>query len=190
MRQVSADVGNLPRASAAACANRVKLMRMSFSPHALAGGCLGAVSGHLFIADQYNNRIREVPIPGPALGLNNVATNNADGYDVVVWGPSGAIASSIATLRMLSAPLIDRAARNPDSSLTLSPWTLPASSSRVLAATNLELPVLGQPVCTNVAPASGPSFSLGSPITAAGVAATASDTMTNSQRFYRVIWLP
>jgi hypothetical protein len=52
-------------------------MRMSCSQCPLAGGCACAASGHLFVAYQCNNRIREAPIPGPALGLNNVTTNNA-----------------------------------------------------------------------------------------------------------------
>jgi hypothetical protein len=55
-------------------------------------------SGNLFIADQENNRIREVFFAGPRLVLTNVTGANAGSYDVVASSPYGSVTSSVVTL--------------------------------------------------------------------------------------------
>src|SRR5208282_3668256 len=62
--------------------------------------------GNLFIADWYNNRIREVVSPGPTLVLYNVGGANAGAYDVVVSSPYGSVTSSVVTLIITLPPVI------------------------------------------------------------------------------------
>ena len=61
-------------------------------------------SGSLFIADQRNNRIREVVFPGPTLVLANVRGANAGAYDVVVSNLYGSVTSSVVTLQLPFPP--------------------------------------------------------------------------------------
>jgi hypothetical protein len=63
-------------------------------------------TGNLFIADNGNNRIREVVFPGPTLVLNNVGGANAGSYDVVVSSPYGSVTSSVVSLVVLLPPTI------------------------------------------------------------------------------------
>jgi hypothetical protein len=67
-------------------------------------------TGNLFIADQRNNRIREVVfVQGPRFVLNDVGLGNAGMYDVVVSSPYGSVTSSVVNVNIppfLSAPQI------------------------------------------------------------------------------------
>jgi sugar lactone lactonase YvrE len=55
--------------------------------------------GNLYIADTYNNRIREVDLAGyPAVALTNVSASNAGSYTVVISSPYGSVTSAVATL--------------------------------------------------------------------------------------------
>jgi hypothetical protein len=63
--------------------------------------------GNLFIADEWNQRIREVVFPGPALALSNVSGANAGDYDVVVSSPYGSVTSSVVSLVVPLPPTIN-----------------------------------------------------------------------------------
>jgi len=64
-------------------------------------------SGNLYIADNANNRIREVHFAGyPTFALTSVSTNNAGNYTVVITNPHGCVTSVVATLTVVLAPSI------------------------------------------------------------------------------------
>ncbi len=64
-------------------------------------------SGNLFIADDGNQRIRKVVLPGPTLALNHVSGANVGEYDVVVSSPYGSVTSSVVSLVVLVPPTIN-----------------------------------------------------------------------------------
>jgi sugar lactone lactonase YvrE len=109
------------------------------------------VDNNLFIADGGNNRIRKVfPIQGSTLPMHNVSTGNAGSYQVIITGPAGCLTSSVVNLTVTTSPLIFQTALNGNGSLTLGFVSQPASTSRVLCATNLAPPVNWQPIWTNL----------------------------------------
>ncbi len=64
-------------------------------------------SGNLYIADYFNNRIREVYLAGyPAFALTNVSVTNAGNYTVVITSPYGSVTSQIATLTVVLPPTV------------------------------------------------------------------------------------
>jgi sugar lactone lactonase YvrE len=64
-------------------------------------------AGNLCIADQKNNRVREVVSSGSStLVLTNVGVSNVGDYFVVVAGAGGSVTSSVASLRLLGPPII------------------------------------------------------------------------------------
>ena len=64
--------------------------------------------GNVFIADEYNERIREVinSSKTPSLFLNSVSTNNAGNYSIIITSSSGSVTSSVASLTVLVPPSI------------------------------------------------------------------------------------
>ena len=59
-------------------------------------------SGHLFVADRNNNRIREVYLTTePTLTLCNVTTNDAGNYSVIITSSYGSVTSSVASLTVV-----------------------------------------------------------------------------------------
>jgi hypothetical protein len=56
-------------------------------------------SGNLYIADQGNNRVREVNLAGsPAFTLASVSLTNAGSYSVVITSPYGSVTSAVVSL--------------------------------------------------------------------------------------------
>jgi sugar lactone lactonase YvrE len=96
-------------------------------------------AGNLYIADEYNNRIREVlAAPGATLTLDYVGTNAAGDYDVVVTNPFGRVTSSVATLTVnASTPSLSFIFNAP--TLVLS-WPTNAAGFSLQATTNLSDP--------------------------------------------------
>ena len=106
---------------------------------------------HLFIADNYNHRIRKVGFGGyPTLTLNGATTNNAGNYQVIVSNSSGSITSSVVSLTVVFPPAVSGMANESTGGLTLNLVTTPNVSSRLYAATNLTAPVVWQPIYTNL----------------------------------------
>jgi len=65
------------------------------------------VVGNLFIADTFNQRVREVHYACyPTLALTNVSASEAGSYTVVVTSPYGSVTSAVATLTVAALPSI------------------------------------------------------------------------------------
>jgi hypothetical protein len=63
--------------------------------------------GDLFIADQQNNRIREVMnFSSQSLTLTNVTKENSGYYQVIISGASGSVTSSVVSLGIITTPII------------------------------------------------------------------------------------
>ena len=109
-------------------------------------------SGNLLIADQHNGCIRRVALGGnPMLTLNNLTTNNAGNYDVIITSPYGSVVSSNVSLTVLVPPSITGILPNTDGSLTLNFTGGAGQTYLVQATTNLIPPVVWQTLSTNVA---------------------------------------
>ena len=129
-------------------------------------------SGNLFIADDFNNRIREVVFPGPTLVLANVAGGNAGAYDVVVSSPYGSVTSSVVTLAVALNPLNVLVTGGQEVQLQFQ--GVPGNSYVLLSATDLTPPIDWQPVSTNAA---GPNGQL---------TFTVTNALSSAARFYRM----
>jgi hypothetical protein len=83
--------------------------------------------GNLYISDDGNNRIRKVSFSDtPILTLNNVTTNNAGKYQVIITSPCGCVTSSVASLTVVIPPR------------TATATAIVAYNSFVVAVTNLD----------------------------------------------------
>ncbi len=129
--------------------------------------------GNLYVADQDNDRVREVTasVRCPILMLTNVMPNSAGSYQLVISNIFGSVTSGVVTVTVYP-PRIS-IADNPGGSISVNLLTAPSVTSRVWAATNLTPPVVWQPVYSFVSGSNGVSqFIDFSPI-------------INSIRFYR-----
>jgi sugar lactone lactonase YvrE len=95
-------------------------------------------AGNLFIADYGNHRIRKVsPFASlPTLTLNNVTTNHAGDYRVIVTGASGSVTSIVATLTVVLGRPALTLTRN-GTNLLLSFPSQTGASYQLQSATNL-----------------------------------------------------
>ena len=131
-------------------------------------------SGNLFIADAFNDRIRKVS-GLPTLALQNVAPGNSGTYTVTVNSPFGSVTETIAVLTVVGPPNILGFGQT--NGLFNFTWaTVSNFNYQVQYTTNL-----ATPNWTNL---------LASPITATSGVLSASDSITDVQRFYRVVLLP
>jgi sugar lactone lactonase YvrE len=116
--------------------------------------------GNLLIADEQNNRIREVIEPSvPTLLLKNVGASNVGNYSVVISSSYGSVTSSVATLTVVLPPVM--ASIVPASS-TNSVLAVQFQFSGTVGAnyvleytTSLSPPLQWVPVITNAADANG-----------------------------------
>jgi hypothetical protein len=110
-------------------------------------------NGDLFIADYFDERIREVTEPSylPSLNINPALTNNAGNYSVIITSHSGSVTSSIARLTVATSPLIYQATRDSNDNVTLDCISQPSSTNVMLYATNLWPPIVWMPFSTNIA---------------------------------------
>jgi hypothetical protein len=131
--------------------------------------------GNLFIADTVNHRIRQVVFQGPTLALTNVGAGNAGSYHVVVTGPHGSVASSVADLTVLLPPQNFSASLSPGQGVQFQLTGTPGSAYVLLATTNLAPPINWQPVATNLADPTG------------NWTFTDTNTLTNPAGFYRAM---
>jgi hypothetical protein len=90
-----------------------------------------------------------------ALVLNNVNTNIAGNYQVVITNLYGAVTSSVAVLSVLLPPQNLSARLSPGQGVELQGTGAPGYAYVVLETTNLTPPILWQPVATNIVGANG-----------------------------------
>jgi sugar lactone lactonase YvrE len=113
-------------------------------------------AGNLFIADTYNQRIREIALGGlPTLALSNLAATNAGQYRVIITSSSGSITSSVANLTLIWPVLISSIVHNVDGSVALNCLSAPNSTNVLFVSTALVSPAAWQIVSTNIAAADG-----------------------------------
>jgi trimeric autotransporter adhesin len=132
-------------------------------------------AGNLYIADWYNNRVREVHLGGfPTLTLSNVTVTNFGVYSVVVTSPSGSVTNSF-TLNVVTQPKLSTISLT--DGVPAFTWTSQSNLSyQVQYATNLAVPVW---------------MDLGGRITATNNSTSVTDAPgPDLNRFYRVKWAP
>jgi sugar lactone lactonase YvrE len=109
-------------------------------------------SGNLFIGDTFNARVRKVTeMQGPTLTLNNTTPGNAGSYRVVVTGSGGSVTSSVASLTIITSPVIYGTVALFHGGVTLFGVSQPGASNVVVCATNFSRAVFWQPLATNIA---------------------------------------
>jgi hypothetical protein len=113
-------------------------------------------SGNLFVADTYNQIIREVAnyAYGPSLAVGNATIANAGSYAVVVTSPFGTVTSSTATLTVV-APFSLQAQVATGNVVLLHTSGAPGQLYVLESTASLVAPVVWQPVYTNASDASG-----------------------------------
>jgi sugar lactone lactonase YvrE len=110
------------------------------------------VVGNYYIADSSNSRVRKVSAFGnlSMLVLNNITTNSAGSYQVIVTDTSGSVTSLVSTLTLIQSwPAFVGKLLNSDGSLTLNMFSPAGISSRLWFTTNLTSPVVWEPLSTN-----------------------------------------
>jgi len=88
------------------------------------------------------------------LTLPDVTVQEGGQYSVVITNTYGSVTSSVVMLTVVT-PLVSSISRNTNKSVTLDFTTLPNSTNRVWATTNLAPPVVWQIISTNIANTNG-----------------------------------
>ncbi|HEY4414744.1 MAG TPA: hypothetical protein VGO57_03545 [Verrucomicrobiae bacterium] len=131
-------------------------------------------AGNLFIADWYNNRIREVQLAGsPTITLSNASITNAGDYRVIITSSSGSVTSSVVTLNVQLPPITAVPVFTSSNSMCSFTWNAVSNLTYQLqSAASLADPIW---------------VDLGNPVTATNNSASTSVTVgPDTQRFYRI----
>ena len=122
-------------------------------------------AGNLYIADTFNNRVREVLLAGlPTLTVTNAAAADMGAYRVVITGPSGSVTSAVAQVTVKLPPQNLSLLAHVGSLPSIRFSGTPGYGYVLLTATNLNPPVNWQPMATNYLDSSGTwSLSLTNP---------------------------
>jgi hypothetical protein len=97
------------------------------------GGIAVDTNDDLFISDNGHERVRKIVLTGPVLTLNNLTTNKAGVYDVIVNGPNGSSTSSVVSLTVLVPATITAQPQN---------QFVPVGSNTTLQVTAIGTPTL------------------------------------------------
>ena len=105
-------------------------------------------SGNLFIADNGNNRVREVALAEVQnLSFNNISAANAGDYQVIITSPYGSVTSAVATLTVHVPPMVVMNAPIISGSSLLLGFTFSQTSNASFAL--LQSPTITGPWTTN-----------------------------------------
>lgn len=112
--------------------------------------------GNLYIADSFNNAIREAFYGGqPTLSLTNVSAANVGDYSVTISSALGSMASSSVFLELITHPVMGAITVQSNGSVTLNFTGTPNAPHCLWMTTNLLPPVVWSAIATNTTSTTG-----------------------------------